>query len=76
MSVEVRIEDVRRIEAERRAINGLDFDDIVWTEGGTPIYINPAVQERWALCGLNNCDFISTGAYTWQPSDIGLEEKP
>lgn len=63
MKTIVRIEDVLRIQKERDAINRLKFRNIVWTRNGKEIYIDPAIKDDYALVGLNNMDFITSGYY-------------
>ena len=64
----VTIEDVLRIQKERSAINRLKFENIVWTKNGKAIHIDPMVKDDWLLCGLNNCDFITSNYYKKKPS--------
>ena len=59
----IAIEDVYRMLRERRAINSLALDKIIWTKGGKDIAIDPKVTEAFELTGLNNIDFISSGYY-------------
>lgn len=61
--IEIAIEEVFCIIAERQAINGLPFCSIVWTENGEPLNIPAKVLKDWPLCGLNNMDFIASGSY-------------
>ncbi len=70
MKVNIAIEEVYRIQEERRAINKLEFQDIVWTENGKPINIPAEVLHTWLFCGLNNMDFIMAGQHrpdAWVP---------
>uniref|UniRef100_A0A6M3J596 Uncharacterized protein n=1 Tax=viral metagenome TaxID=1070528 RepID=A0A6M3J596_9ZZZZ len=59
----IKIEDVLRMQKERNAINRLKFENIIWTKNNKKIIIAPVVKENWMLCGLNNLDFITSGAY-------------
>lgn len=61
--IKVNIEDVDRIQAERRAINTPFMDDIDWYSQGVKINISPVVIERFKFTGLSNIDFITSGYY-------------
>ncbi len=39
-------------------INGIPFNDIVWTEKGNPINISEKDREEFSFTGLNNIDFL------------------
>ena len=58
--IEVAVEEVIRIHKERLAINSLNFSDIVWTYQGKPLDLPNKLLEDFAVCGLNNMDFITS----------------
>jgi len=60
MKKEIAVEEVMRIHEGRWAINKLDFSDIVWTYQGKVLDIPKQLLEDFELCGLNNCDFITS----------------
>ena len=57
---EVAVEEVLRIQNERRAINKLKFGEIVWTYQGKPLDLPKKLLDHFELCGLNNMDFITS----------------
>ena len=60
---EIAIEDIHALMQNRRAINRLPLEDIIWTENGKPIHIDKKIIEDWDLTGLTNIDFIDSGRY-------------
>ena len=58
--IEIATEDVMRITRERCAINGHNFEDIIWTFNGSPIKITTQKQKHWLFTGLSNVDFITS----------------
>ena len=63
----VNIEDVLRIQKERSKINRLKFRNIAWCKDHKEIHIPQEIKDDWELCGLNNCDFITTNMYKTKP---------
>ncbi len=61
--IRVDIEKVRRIQAERKKFNDLDFDEIEWYEDGKKVEINPKVKEEFRFTGLCNTDFITMDVF-------------
>lgn len=65
--IKIAVEDVMRIQKERRAINSLNFADIIWTYRGKPIKCSKQKRDDFGLCGLNNMDFITSNYLTDRP---------
>lgn len=60
----VNIKDVMDIEARRKEINSLDFDEIEWVdENNNSIEIDEKFIEEWKFMGMNNMDFITSEFY-------------
>jgi len=59
----VDIEKVRWIMDERRKINIVRLEDIEWYENDKKINIPEEVVDDFSSIGLNNIDFITSGAY-------------
>ena len=64
--VELSIEYIKDIADKRRSINKLDLSDIEFTTHGVPLNIPDCVIEKFEYSGLNNMDFITSGAYKGQ----------
>jgi len=56
----IAVEDVMRIIKERRAINQLDFMEIIWTYQGEAVDIPEGAREKFLFTGLSNMDFITS----------------
>lgn len=61
--IQVSIEEVKQLKARIKEINLLNFDDIEWTENGSPLIIDKRCINDWAEIGLNNVDFIACNFY-------------
>ena len=61
--MKVAIEDVLRALEERARINAIDLESIEWTLAGEVVEIDKTIVSDFALTGLNNIDFISTGCW-------------
>ena len=59
----VSIEYVRWLQEERAKINRMDLNDIVFFENGNIAMIAQATRNKFAMSGLNNTDFITSGYY-------------
>lgn len=64
------IEDMQKIRAK---INSADLSDIEFTKGGKVVDIDPAWVRLHKFTGLNNIDFITSGAYEEQP--LAIEDR-
>jgi hypothetical protein len=55
---QINIEDVIRIQEQRRAINKFDVDEVSFNYRGNHIYILKEEIEEWKYTGLSLIDFI------------------
>ena len=72
----IDVNEVKRLKERLREINALSLDQIEWYDGDTKVEVPPNWVEDWRFTGLNNADFIDTGAYlegVWTPNDTGTE---
>lgn len=53
----VDVEHVLKLQAERKKINDLDFDEIEWYKDGKKVEIDPEVKEEFKFTGLTNICF-------------------
>lgn len=58
MTVEVDVDEVRRLKARLREINAIPFEDIVWVQNGKPVELDKKAHSEWAFMGFNNADFV------------------
>ena len=59
MSVQVNIDEVRRLQARRREINRVPLQDIIWVDDTGKVFpVTPAQVEHHRFTGLNNIDFV------------------
>lgn len=58
--VRIDVEEVVALQARRRLINRISFEDIAWYFGGNRIEVSKQVAEEWCLMGMNNVDFVET----------------
>lgn len=61
--MEVAVEYIRWLQAERKKVNEVELEDIVFFEDGMKLDIPKKVVSDFIFCGLNNTDFIISGAY-------------
>jgi len=59
----VDVEQVKKIQAERKKINDLELQDIEWYEDGKKVDIDPKVLAEFEFTGLCNTDFIISDTY-------------
>lgn len=59
----VDVEDVLRIDKERRKINRISLEDIEWYENGVKLDISNEVLENFRFTALSNMDFIIFNVY-------------
>lgn len=62
LDMRVNLEDVRRMIAERKALNALDLTDIEWHENGQRIDLDEEAVADFDYTGLAVIDFVSSGA--------------
>ena len=70
--VKVAIEDVWRIYEERKAINKLHFQDIVWTKNGKEIKFSQKAKDDFKFTGLSNIDFITSSFTTEKHGNLTI----
>ncbi len=61
--VRVNIEDVQEIIRKRKRINKIPFDQIRWYKDGKVLFVPFSIASDFKYTGLNNTDFVATGAY-------------
>lgn len=61
--IKITIEEVFELQKRRQRINKLPLEKIIWRKNGKPIVISKEIIEHWEFTGLNNIDFIISGAY-------------
>lgn len=65
----VDINELKRVKEYLNSINKSNLCDITWMENGMEVVIPEHALDDWGNVGLNNADFILTGAYK-----TGLDE--
>ena len=61
--ITVYVEEIKGAVLRRQQINRVMLDKITFIENGKVLHIDKSVIEHWELTGLNNIDFITSGAY-------------
>ncbi len=61
--IQISINEIKHIKARLKEINLLNFEDIEWTEDGSPLTIDNRCIYDWEEIGLNNIDFITSNFY-------------
>lgn len=61
--MQIDINEVIRHIEWRKGINSIPLEKIEWIKDGQKIQISQEVIDNWKFTGLNNIDFINTGAY-------------
>lgn len=59
----ISVEQLRAMQVERDKINRAKLKDIEFFENGKRLKITKQMIDKFELSGLNNIDFILTGAY-------------
>lgn len=62
--IKLDINEVRKLNEQRDAINALDFKSIEWMDGDTLLPVTPEIQERWRFIGLCNTNFVELEYWT------------
>ena len=61
--MKVSIEEINSMTYRRQRINSCPLEQITFTKDGKPLRIPLDKIRDFELCGLDNIDFITTGAY-------------
>lgn len=61
--MEVSIEELTKAVDYLRGINRKPLEEIVFTENGIPVKIDPTLVNEWSFIGLNNVEFITSKFY-------------
>ncbi len=61
--MKVKIEFVRYLCRQIAMINSVDLQDITFYENGEKVDITCDIRDDFALTGLNNTDFVTSGFY-------------
>ncbi len=59
----VSIEELLKAVEYLRSINRVDLKDLIFTENGIPVELDPIKVKEGSFIGLNNVDFITTEYY-------------
>ena len=59
----IPIEEVEAMQKIRNKVNRPHLRNIVFTRKGKALSISKEIIDEWEMTGLNNCDFITSGAY-------------
>ena len=59
----IDIEDIRQMQVFRDKVNGVHLDNIEFFENGDIVQIGLRRRLEFLTTGLNNIDFITSGAY-------------
>lgn len=59
----VDVEEVFRLQDERRKINALKLEEIDFYEDGKKVSIDKKILDDFRFCGLSNVDFVDSGFY-------------
>ncbi len=62
----VSVEEILLMQEERAKINRIPLNEILFFENGKPLKIPDKIVEDFEFTGLNNIDFITSGAYKGQ----------
>lgn len=62
-AMQVAVEYIKWLTEERAKINRAELDDITFFENGVKLYIPKEIVAAFALTGMNNVDFITSGFY-------------
>lgn len=60
------VNKIRELKRQINEVNMLLLDDCEFVEDGKPVTICPKVLEEWRFTGMNNVDFVTSGAYQQQ----------
>ena len=61
--MEVSIDEIVQMQKRRDEINKYNFNDIVFTWKGIPVYIEDSIKNAWRSVGFNNTTFIESKFY-------------
>lgn len=59
----ITAEEIRELKERLRVINSYHFEDIEFYEDEKRIEVSKEQIQNWKYVGLNNVDFITSGAY-------------
>lgn len=77
----VDVDEIARVKRFLRAINNTEFDAIVWTREGNPLFATYEFRDEFRFMGLNNTDFpgiagwIEDGLWEKEEHDLGNDSE-